>query len=251
MKETEYTLLSPRFGRAICFAVVSDLHGSDPSAVLAALKRKSPDFILMPGDIFERLDGIENDKQKNALKLLWNACQIAPTIYATGNHEDGSTRSWCPKRWRRKPNARRYDAEAIKQIEESGAVWLNDSFIGIDGICFGGLSSGLFTENEIPNTEWLKEFCAQDGPKVLLCHHPEYYKKYLKDLSIDLIVSGHAHGGQWRVFGQGVFAPGQGIFPKYTAGIHDDRFVISTGLKPSGKIPRIFNEPEVVFIYAK
>ena len=87
---------------------------------------------------------------------------------------------------------------------------------------------------------------------MLLCHHPEYYEKYLKDRPIDLIVSGHAHGGQWRFFGRGVLAPGQGLFPKYTYGVHDDRLVIGTGLKKgSVLIPRLFNSPEVVFIHAK
>ena len=65
------------------------------------------------------------------------------------------------------------------------------------------------------------------------------------------MVSGHAHGGQWRIFGRGVFAPGQGLFPKYTSGIHDGRLVISRGLKKSGTIPRIFNSPELVIIDIK
>lgn len=251
MKETSYTLSVPRFGRPLCFAVVSDLHGSDPYAALRALEKKRPDWILMPGDIFERLDGAEDEIHSRALALLRGANQIAPVLYSTGNHEDGSTRSWSPKRFRHKPSERSYHPTDLEKIAQTGAILLNDTFVCIDGIAFGGLSSGLLTEKEIPNTAWLSEFCALDSPKILLCHHPEYYRPYLKDLPLDLIVSGHAHGGQWRFFGRGVFAPGQGIFPKYTAGVHDDRFVISTGVKPSGKIPRIFNEPEVVFIKAE
>ena len=251
VKEKRYVLSSVRFGRSVCFAVVSDLHGSDPSAVLRSLEQNHPDFILMPGDIFERLDGANDEVHENALTLLREAAKIAPVIYSTGNHEDGSTRSWCPKRFRNKPSVRHHDAGDLRRIEESGAILLDDSFVCVDGILFGGLSSGLWTESEVPNVAWLNELCAENAPKVLLCHHPEYYKKYLKKRSLDLIVSGHAHGGQWRLFGRGVFAPGQGIFPKYTSGVHDDRFVISTGLKPSGKIPRIFNQPQVVYIYAK
>ena len=116
------------------------------------------------------------------------------------------------------------------------------------GIAFGGLSSGLIRYDMRPDVAWLEEFCRVDAPRVLLCHHPEYYEPYLKDLPIDLIVSGHAHGGQWRFFGRGVFAPGQGLFPKYTSGVHDGRFVISTGMKSGRKIPRLFNEPEIVWI---
>ena len=89
---------------------------------------------------------------------------------------------------------------------------------------------------------------AENGAKILLCHHPEYYKTYLKDKKIDLIVAGHAHGGQWRLGRLAAFAPGQGIFPKYTKGVYDKRLVVSTGLKKSGRIPRIFNKPEIVYI---
>ena len=99
-------------------------------------------------------------------------------------------------------------------------------------------------------SKWLDDFEKEEGYKILLSHHPEYYKKYLKKRNIDLIVSGHAHGGQWRFFGRGVFAPGQGIFPKYTYGVHDGRFVISTGLERGG-LPRFFNPIEVVFIKIK
>ena len=71
---------------------------------------------------------------------------------------------------------------------------------------------------------------------------------HIKQQDIDLVVSGHAHGGQWRFFGRGVFAPGQGLFPKYTAGVHDDRLVISRGLKKTVMPPRIFNPLEIVVI---
>ena len=62
-------------------------------------------------------------------------------------------------------------------------------------------------------------------------------------------MSGHAHGGQWRIFGRGVYAPGQGIFPKYTSGVIDGRCVISRGLSNHTHVPRIFNPPELVMVY--
>ena len=250
MKKTEYTLSGNRFGRHLCFAIVSDLHGGDPTEVLRVLAEECPDFILMPGDIFERLDGTEDRTHANGFALLRGAARIAPTLYSTGNHEDGSTRSWCPKGLRHRVSARFYDPRDRERIAQTGAILLEDSFVCVEGIAFGGLASGLVHEDGAPSTAWLSELCAQQAPRVLLCHHPEYYPRYLSSLPLDLIVSGHAHGGQWRFFGRGVFAPGQGIFPKYTAGVHDDRLVVSTGLKPSGTIPRIFNPPEIVFIRA-
>ncbi|MBQ8332127.1 MAG: metallophosphoesterase [Clostridia bacterium] len=247
MKKTEYTLPRGRFLKPLCFALVSDLHGGDPEPVLRVLREEHPDYILMPGDIFERLDGTENAHHRNALTLLEGAAALAPTFYSTGNHEDGGVRSWSPT-WRIAVKKRDYDSRDLAAIAQTGTVFLEDSFVLKDGIAFGGLCSGLINEGRKPRLDWLEEFCRVDAPRVLLCHHPEYYEPYLKELPLNLIVSGHAHGGQWRFFGRGVFAPGQGIFPKYTAGVVEDRFVISTGLKKSRKIPRIFNEPELVFI---
>ena len=141
-----------------------------------------------------------------------------------------------------------YDAESMKRLADTGVCFLDDGFTLSHGLAIAGLCSGLINEGGVPKLDFLSDFCACDAPKILLCHHPEYYKKYLKDMDIDLIVSGHAHGGQWRFFGRGVFAPGQGLFPKYTSGIHDNKLVISRGLKKSGTIPRIFNSPEIVKI---
>ena len=247
MKKTIIHLPQGRFPKKLKFAVVSDLHGQDPTEALEMLRVEKPDYILMPGDIFERLDGKENAWHDNALALLRGAAALAPTFYSTGNHEDGGVRSWSPM-WRIAIKERDYAPSDLSAIAETGSVFLQDGFVLRDGIAFGGLCSGLINEGRTPRLSWLCEFCEIDAPKVLLCHHPEYYKAYLKKTSIDLIVSGHAHGGQWRFFGRGVFAPGQGLFPKYTAGCFDGRLVISTGLKKSGKIPRIFNEPEIVLI---
>ena len=247
MKKTVVRLPQGRFAKKLKFALVTDLHGQNPSEALSLLREEAPDYILLAGDIFERLNGACDSAHENALSLLRGAAEIAPSFYSTGNHEDGGTRSWS-LRWRIATMKRHYDEGDLQKIDASGVAFLADTFVLKDGVAFGGLCSGLINEGRVPNLSWLEEFCRIDAPKVLLCHHPEYYEKYLKDSPIDLIVSGHAHGGQWRFFGRGGFAPGQGLFPKYTAGSYDDRLVVSTGLKKSGKIPRIFNEPEVVLI---
>ena len=248
----EYCLNNNAFGKKIKFAVVSDLHsrlGADVSRVIEILERTQPDYILMPGDIFERLDGSEPEGKAAGFELLRRASEIAPVFYSIGNHENGGICSWNAFKWMRiECIPKYYDSGELDRIWETGVVLLDDGFVIEDGIAFGGLSSGLINKGRKPQLDWLDDFCACDCPKVLLCHHPEYYKKYLRTRNIDLIVSGHAHGGQWRIFGRGVFAPGQGIFPKYTSGVHDGKLVISKGVKPSGRIPRIFNTPEVVFV---
>ncbi len=248
MKTRDYRLSAPRFGRRVCFALVSDLHGEDPEGALAVLRQRKPDYILMAGDILEPLNGEEDVAHERGFRLLSEASKIAPVLYCTGNHEDGGIHSW-RRSWKKKSRKRDYHEDDRLRILQSGAIFLEDSFAVRGGIAFGGLQSGLIHEGGMPALSWLDEFCGLDCPRVLLCHHPEYYEKYLRDRSLDLIVSGHAHGGQWRIFGKGVFAPGQGLFPQYTHGLHDDRFVIGAGLKKGSiLVPRFFNSPEVVFI---
>ena len=118
----------------------------------------------------------------------------------------------------------------------------------------------------IPDTSWLAEFASTPGYHILLSHHPEFVDEIKGSVvkcgantagHIDLILSGHAHGGQWRVYHPikkkwiGVFAPGQGLWPKLTEGVHEiykSTLIISRGLTNTSKIPRFFNRPEVVYI---
>ena len=99
-----------------------------------------------------------------------------------------------------------------------------------------------------PETGWLDDFERQEGFRLLLCHHPEYYPRYLASRRIDLVLSGHAHGGQWRPFGVAVFAPGQGVFPRYTSGLYEDRLIVGRGIGNPLWIPRLWNRPEVILI---
>ena len=109
--------------------------------------------------------------------------------------------------------------------------------------------SGICGARNQPDPAVLERFRRLEGtPKILLSHHPEYYMPFLRDLGMDLVACGHAHGGHWRLFGRGVYAPGQGLFPKYTAGVVDGVCVISRGLGDHTSIPRLFNEPELVMI---
>lgn len=249
MRATHDTVHARGFGRSLCFAVVSDLHGDDPSPAVALLRQERPDYILIPGDIFELLDREDIQENENGFRLLREAAAIAPTFLSLGNHENGGTGSWKPG-WEKKRGRERVILEGNRRrIAECGVIFLEDTFVLKNGIAFGGLSSGLARDKHTPQVDWLADFCRTDAPRVLLCHHPEYYEPYLRDLPITLIVSGHAHGGQWRFFDRGIFAPGQGIFPKYTKGVYDGRFVVSTGMKKSHCIPRIFNPPEIVFVH--
>ncbi|MGX8705934.1 MAG: metallophosphoesterase, partial [bacterium] len=99
----------------------------------------------------------------------------------------------------------------------------------------------------------LRELPAAESYAVLLAHRPEYAELYA-ECGFDLVLSGHAHGGQWRVPGllNGLFAPNQGLFPKYTGGVYqidDTTMVVSRGLaRESTRVPRFYNRPELVIV---
>lgn len=84
--------------------------------------------------------------------------------------------------------------------------------------------------------------------RILLDHHPENYDQYTRMREIDLILSGHNHGGQIRLLGKGVYARNQGLFPKYDGGIFDNRLIVSRGLSNTLPIPRFWNPIELVYI---
>ena len=248
MKITEYKMTTCGLLCGKTFALVSDLHGESPKETIEALKKIAPDYILAPGDIFEPLMPYNDELNESGFELLVEAAKIAPTFYSLGNHEIGGNRSWSPKWKLAKGKKRACTEENIERIKATGVYFLDDEVVELDGISFGGLTSGLITDDNKPNLEFVERFATLTSPRVLVCHHPEYYKKYLKGKGIELIVSGHAHGGQWRIFGRGVFAPGQGLFPKYTSGVFDNALVVSRGLREKSIVPRIFNPTEVVKI---
>ena len=99
-----------------------------------------------------------------------------------------------------------------------------------------------------PELDWLADYTAQEGFHLLLCHHPEYWPRYLRALPIELTFSGHAHGGQIRLFDRGLYAPGQGLLPTYTSGLYEDRLLVSRGLSNNVIIPRLFNPTELVYL---
>lgn len=142
-----------------------------------------------------------------------------------------------------------------------GVYVLNDMFINVGEFVIGGLTSSFYHKCEkydpkipmvlYPEVNWLDEFEAQEGFKVLLDHHPENYKPYTKSRDIDLILSGHAHGGQIRLLGKGLYGRSQGFLPKYDGGLFDKKLVVSRGLANTLPIPRLWNPTELVLVELK
>jgi predicted MPP superfamily phosphohydrolase len=247
--KTEYKIKLD--GVRLRIAVAADLHNSDWNDIIDLIEESRPDIILNPGDMFGSLAGIslpegeltgryiaESAGNETGFAFLRALRKIAPVYCSVGNHEVSVSE------------------ENAKKIASTGAVLLDNSYTTLpSGVILGGLTTGgahgLLHKSLEPNAGWIKRFASLKGPKILLCHHPEYWERYIVGNNIDLTISGHAHGGQWRFFGRGVLAPGQGFFPKYTSGLHEksnEKLIISRGLRKECGVPRINNPPEVVII---
>jgi len=224
-------------------AIASDLHGTEHGEILKLLEKEAPDMILIPGDLTDD-EGLREENGR-AYDFLERAARIAPTYYSLGNHELACYHKGNP--WRH-PIPIPLTEEIKERIAKTGATLLDNNCVTVGELTVCGLTSGINGKINAPNQEVLERFAKQAGYRILLCHHPEYFMPHVRATDIELTVCGHAHGGQWRFFGKGTYAPGQGIFPKYTAGVLENRCVISRGLGNHTWIPRIFNKHELVIV---
>lgn len=252
MKITKYNMYTTKPNIDLKIAVVADLHAKDPTPVISALEQIRPDVILCAGDIFECFEEKNSKINQNGFIFFEQSVKIAPTYYCFGNHEiEGKI---CDDN----PDISEYKSipsHIIERIADIGVHTVFDSYdLFNENIAIGGLLSGTHRNSGMPSIDFVDKFSSLSQYKILICHHPEYYPKYLADKDIDMILSGHAHGGQWRFFGRGIYAPSQGLFPKYTSGIHDGRLIISRGCSNHTrpiKVPRLFNPTEVLSIQIK
>ncbi|MCD8367452.1 MAG: metallophosphoesterase [Clostridiales bacterium] len=261
---TRYTIPNTK-GIRLHVAVAADLHEEAGEAALALLRQAEPELILLPGDILERIvppadlswadiqqryrqarfpaaeqrlrprmDVLRRRRrpkpqERHGLDFLRQAAQIAPTYLSLGNHEFY------------------LQPQDLLDLSDAGGILLDNRAVTVytrDGaaVRLGGLST-------CPDGDWLVGFAAAPEFKLLLCHHPEYYEPLVRPTGIELTVSGHAHGGQIRLLGHGVYAPGQGSLPKYTKGVYDGgRLVVSAGLHSTAGLPRWGNPTEVVLV---
>lgn len=225
---------------------VSDLHNAEfgihQNRLLHAVKDVSPNFIAVTGDL---IDSSHTDVGK-AMEFINGAVEIAPVYYVTGNHE-----AWSDQY-----------AELKQQMLEAGVVILDDEGTTIkyngSSIQLFGLSDPDFTatDNSYESAAMidmkLKAMLGENSEyTILLSHRPELFDVYAAN-KVNLVLSGHAHGGQVRLpFIGGLAAPNQGFFPKYTKGMHkkeSTNMVVSRGLGNSIIPVRINNRPELVVI---
>lgn len=223
---TEYTFRTGKVKKTLRFAVASDLHSDSFDDVLEEFN--CCDAVLIPGDLVDR----HRRNNENALRFLQTVPEIVPVFYSIGNHE----------------NKFKDREDYLKKVAESRVTLLDNESTDFYGVRIGGLSSTLSKE---PDSAFLDRFEQEDGYRLLLCHHPEMYRDYVRGRNIDLTLCGHAHGGQIQFFGRGLYAPGQGLFPKLTHGLHDGgKMLISRGMTNGAKprVPRINNPCELIIL---
>ena len=228
-----YTIASPKVQNQVTLAVATDLHdsffGENQRELIAVIRAEAPDALLLVGDMCESLDEMDGVRA-----LVEGLVGELPILYTTGNHEcQGSE-----------------DKQIKAALRELGATVLEGDSVSLGGVRIAGTDDPLC----LTRADWQAqvEACrAQDESfTVLMAHRPDRAEFY--DAGFDLVVSGHAHGGQLRIPGliDGLWAPNQGWFPEYTSGLYplaEGQLAVSRGLCKSA-IPRLFNRPELMIL---
>lgn len=239
-----YTVASPKLTAEVRLAVVTDFHSSDNADDVAAMVAScAPDAVLLVGDLFD--DDTQNRPTERTLSLMRQLSAQYPCYYVSGNHE-----AWTGE----------MDA-LYQQTEEAGVTVLRMSsgVLTVRGqrIALCGVPDPYeMVFSGAPDTEEQLRQAMENVDSadftVLLAHRPELLAKY-EQFPLDLVVSGHAHGGQVRIPGvlNGLYAPNQGWFPKLAGGAYTQdgtTLIVSRGLAVRTRLPRIFNRPEVVLV---
>ena len=243
----QYTVQTNKLDARIRIALITDLHsckyGEKQQELIEAIDAQSPDLVAFSGDIFD--DDIPDD---NTEYLLQGITKKYPCYYVTGNHEFWSgAENFTTKM----AILNKYDVTVL-----SGETEVIAANGGIINIC--GVDDPAQSENDdmgpfISQLESAEGSARSEYYTVLLSHRPELLELYAEH-DFDLVLCGHAHGGQWRIPGilNGLLAPNQGLFPKYAGGEYqsgDTTMIVSRGLaRETTAVPRLFNPPELVIV---
>ena len=237
---SHYVFRSPKVRGALegfRITQISDLHnkefGKDNCRLLALTEAQLPDLLVITGDL---TDSYHPDLDK-ALDTAERLAKLAPCYYVTGNHEHRMSRE---------------KQESFYQgLEDRGVRLLRNEAVTLG---LGQSFRLLGVDCNLARTDILRDLMAgrpESELNILLSHKP-HYAKYYEKAGVDLVLAGHAHGGQWRLPGVGgLYAPGQGPFPKYTAGMYrlgKTVMCVSRGLGNSSFPLRVENKPELVTV---
>ncbi len=241
LQVTHYTVEADDSLQSVRIALLTDLHssgyGRDCIRLFNAVEKQNPDIVLLGGDIYD--DSVPDD---NARALVKQLAEKYVCYYVTGNHE-----FWSNRVDEIKAELKGMGVTVLEGDCKTVAVGNRKiNICGVDDptLDYDKMYSQLKAANTASNNGYFT---------VLLSHRPEMVQEYAR-YDFDLVLSGHAHGGQVRIpyLLNGLYAPNQGLFPKYAAGIYDMggyEMIVSRGLDKEGiRLPRMFNRPELVIV---
>ena len=243
--------------------VISDLHdhefGKDNEKLIRCVKEQDPEMIILDGDMLNE----DSKSDRVPVRLVKGLAEIAPVYYALGNHELDYIGAAEGKKMQKHPE----DSGLVKDLTDAGACVLEEGYRDVEiGGCkvrIGGMYEYAFAldgDNSAENLtgdvrDFLEEFQNTDRYKIMLCHRPDSFvfgdaSDYWK---IDLVISGHDHGGQVVIpFKGGLYGGDQGWFPPYVHGLYRIgriRLFVTSGLSSEKqKLPRWNNRPEIAVL---
>ena len=230
-------------------AHVSDYHNTKNKllneAVVSSLKEEKPDIIVLTGDL---VDCRKTDIQKG-VDFVSEIIEIAPVYYVTGNHECNVS---IDSQSAFDNLIEELEALGVNTLRGAGSVITlpDNEKINIFGIDDPYFHCGSASEVKDATASLCSELAIDKNEfNILLAHHPEQLDVY-SEYNFDLVYSGHAHGGQGRLFGIGLIAPDQGLFPEYTSGLYKvnrTTLVVSRGVGNSIVPVRIFDRPHLIY----
>lgn len=247
--------VSGKVNNKIRIVQISDLHskefGQNNSTLYKIIMEQTPDIIVATGDLID-----SNMKRLNEIiEFCSSLNKKAPVYYILGNNEIRCSRL--------NEIIEKLKEKNINVLEnEIATIKIKDNKINILGLAEKRVDKGemfyskINSRYKLDNVDSLfRKLEKLMGVKIVLSHYPENYEyvgaySYSK-YNFDIMFSGHAHGGQFILPGMGgIFAPGQGLFPKYYKGIYGEKskLVVSRGLGNSGFPLRLFNRPDLVVV---
>ncbi len=221
---------------------ISDLHdalfGNNQQKLIAKVKATNPDYIFITGDVIDS----NRFNLEQSLQAVRGLVELADVYYVLGNHEVATNKV----------------SEIYEALSSLGVhVMANESTVlerNGERLAIVGIEDPLMGRTTEEMLDIATAYIPEDMLKLLLAHRPEVFSTYVNQ-EIDLVFSGHAHGGQVRIPGiGGLVAPGQGMFPKFTAGVYEEgktKMIVSRGLGNSSVPFRIFNRPEIIIMDLK
>lgn len=248
---THFTVRSSKISEPFRIVLVSDLHehqfGRDNEKLAVKIREQSPDLIIIDGDM---ING-DSENADTAVELVRALKETAPVYYSFGNHEYSYMEAG--------------HEDLTEELEAAGAVVLNYQSIDIDvkgnqirlgGLYEYGFETGMQSEEENERAiPYLEEYADTDRYLIMCAHRPEsFYPWDMADQwGIDLVLSGHLHGGQVIIPGVGgLYNSLDGFFPKFDYGqykLGDSDMVITRGLGSNPKmLPRFNNPPEIAVV---